>query len=221
MQGRALFRRDHPSCRRLMRRSPRAVRCGRWGAGSGRGAGGRCRRQTLRRRLCDGPWSMSMSRFGYSHGALMPCPHRHTRPRRWERYCEYPRSSIAHNVLTFCRWMLLQIAVVLAESDPTTIPPSVCRPFGECEPCPPDAVSLRDYIQPLMRTLMPSPVARALLPAVWQSTPHALLPWPYNNVYRTHTIVAPIPHVYPFSVADPRGDPSMAVLWPDRRSRAG
>ncbi|KAI9460778.1 hypothetical protein HD554DRAFT_2028557 [Boletus coccyginus] len=36
--------------------------------------------------------------------------------------------------------MLLQIAVVFAESDPTTIPPSVCRPFGECEPCPPDAM---------------------------------------------------------------------------------
>jgi hypothetical protein len=39
------------------------------------------------------------------------------------------------HVLTRCRLVLVQILVALAEPD------TVCRPFGECEPCPPDAVS--------------------------------------------------------------------------------
>ncbi|KAF8551767.1 hypothetical protein OG21DRAFT_1478001 [Imleria badia] len=39
-------------------------------------------------------------------------------------------------LLTLCRFVLLHVAVALAEPDT----PSICRPFGECEPCPPDAL---------------------------------------------------------------------------------
>ncbi|KAF8434777.1 hypothetical protein L210DRAFT_3613776 [Boletus edulis BED1] len=34
---------------------------------------------------------------------------------------------------------LLQVVVVIAEPN-TTTPLSICVPFGECEPCPPDAL---------------------------------------------------------------------------------
>ncbi|KAN0085912.1 hypothetical protein V8E55_007046 [Tylopilus felleus] len=39
-----------------------------------------------------------------------------------------------------CRLVLFQIVLVLAESDTTTPPLSICLPFGDCEPCPPDAL---------------------------------------------------------------------------------
>ncbi|KAG8216470.1 hypothetical protein J3R82DRAFT_6581 [Butyriboletus roseoflavus] len=39
-----------------------------------------------------------------------------------------------------CRLVLSQIVLVLAEASTTAMPLSICLPFGECEPCPSDAL---------------------------------------------------------------------------------
>ncbi|KAH0834835.1 hypothetical protein J3R83DRAFT_10454, partial [Lanmaoa asiatica] len=71
------------------------------------------------------------------------------------------------SLVTLCRLVLLQIVVVLAEYNTTATPLSICRPFGECEPCPPDALH-EPFCQPFgNRRLMhcsPDPTITSMEP---------------------------------------------------------
>ena len=130
---------------------------------------------------------------------------------------------IVLHALGLCRffWALVfaQLALGQFTNNPTNASNGtnlVCLPFGTCEPCPEDAV--RVLLPPCLRDKPTSVIAtRTVLPALWQSTSHALRPRVLDN--NSRNVAYPSPQSLPDRVP-PGRDTSLGVLRAHSREGA-